>query len=216
MYFFEDIIGEFENSRALCIVLPIVCFALLAFAIVSFFCKSKELFFAFCLIVYGGMESAIFALSMTESGAKVCRAFTFMGAGSAYVLLYIAFCLKERKEERKKRRAQILRKMQFTLPDRDNTFVQDRLKTALQPPEKKQSPCQAEQTQNQAMKLEHVRKLLSKLKEAPLTKAERIETEEMSKMFCAYLHKNKWTSEDVRAMNELFSSLLKMASKYAV
>ena len=63
---------------------------------------------------------------------------------------------------------------------------------------------------------DYAKKLFSKLQEAPLTKAERLEMQEVALLFSAYLKKSRWTVEDVRTMNDMFSSLLKISAKYAL
>lgn len=215
---FYDIATVFENSIALCWVLPFGIAALLISVIVSYFCKSERLYYALNVTIGGGVGLAIFVTQMSSEGRQICWSFLALCAGIGYASLLLVFHLDNQREERKKKRAQILRKLQFTLPDKDNTYVRSRLNTALRTQEKDEKPsieldCE---NKNELLRLEHVRKLLSRIKDAPLNKAERLETEEMAKMFSAYLHKNKWTPSDVRVMNELFSALLKIAAKYAV
>ena len=221
--FFNEIASVFENSRALCFVLSFGIIALLIAVVISCFCKNERLYYALSCIIAGCIGLAVFATKIPKPGREFCWSVLALCAGIGYGSLLLVFYLEQRKEERKKKRAQILRKLQFTLPDKDNTYVRSRLNSVLRTVSKpkemdSQKPSFELECDNkdELLRLEHVRKLLLRIKEAPLTKAERLETEEMASMFSAYLHKNKWTPSDVRVMNDLFSALLKIAAKYAV
>ena len=67
-----------------------------------------------------------------------------------------------------------------------------------------------------SIKLAYARQLLSKVKEAELTRAERLQVEETERAFSLYLTKERWNTEDLRAVNDLCASLLKLSAKYAV
>ena len=125
---------------------------------------------------------------------------------------------------RKKRRADILRKVQYTLPEKDNTYIRARLNQALNTAN---IPiCKAEEANlikqtfpkgdKEDIHASYARKMLEKLQEAPLTKVERLEMQEVARLFSALLKKSRWTVEDVRLMNDMFSYLLKISAKYAV
>ena len=58
--------------------------------------------------------------------------------------------------------------------------------------------------------------MLGKVKAAPLTIAERLQTDEMMKVFTLYQGKEEWSVEEVRSLNELCAQLLKLSAKYAV
>ena len=49
-----------------------------------------------------------------------------------------------------------------------------------------------------------------------MTVAERLQIEEMEKILALYYDKKEWTAEELRSVNELCSSLLKISAKYAV
>ena len=120
---------------------------------------------------------------------------------------------------RKKRRAEILRKVQYTLPEKENTYIRSRLNSQLQSPNAplcKEEKQEKEQGNKETFRSEYAGKLLRKVQEAPLTKAERMEMEEVSRLFSAYLKKSRWTVEDVRLMNDMFSYLIKISAKYSV
>ncbi len=220
MWFFREIILAFEESIALCIVLPISLIFLIGGSILGYFLKNKQLFLSVAIAVFGCAKLAIYATSMQASGEEVCLALLLFFIGICYAVVIGLEMLRQKREIRRKNRAQILRKLQFTLPEKENRYVKDRLNTALRTAKevdkKEKVGLLEEGEKNEIVRLEHVRKLLVRIKDAPLTKAERMEAEEMSRMFSAYMRKEKWTSGDVRIMNELFAALLKIAAKYAV
>ena len=66
------------------------------------------------------------------------------------------------------------------------------------------------------IRFDHAKELLSKVRSSALTTAERLQTEEIAKTFSVYMHKEHWSAEELRAVNDLFASLLKLSAKYAV
>ena len=119
--------------------------------------------------------------------------------------------IKTRILQNKREREERLRQLKYTLPQRDNSFIRARLHTALQPDVT--SPA-AEFSPN--FRLEHARQLLCKIKNSPLSPAERLQLADTEKLFYAYWKKESWTAEDVRLINEIFSYLLKLSAKYSV
>jgi hypothetical protein len=72
-----------------------------------------------------------------------------------------------------------------------------------------------EKTEN-VVSLSHAQKLLARLKEMPLSTADRLETEEMSRLIGAYTQKEALTTGDMRTVNDTFAYLLKLSAKYAL
>ena len=62
----------------------------------------------------------------------------------------------------------------------------------------------------------HARALLASLREAPLSTAERLESDEIAKMLALYLQKKDFTAQDAHTLNEAFARILKLYAKYAV
>lgn len=142
--------------------------------------------------------------------------------GFVYLLLTISLSLQERAIKRKLAREQIERRLQFTLPQKDNTFIRERLNTVLKVPQK---DVDKENTLEQLddgigatenFRLSHARTLLAKLREASLSTADRLETEEMSRLLAAYMKKSRLTADDLRAINDTFSGIVKLSAKYSV
>ncbi len=116
---------------------------------------------------------------------------------------------RERKQRRRAQRIEETRALRYTLPERDNLYVRARLNTALQT---------GEQATDEPVELRlgYARKMLAKVKEAALSPVERLDVEELSSLIALYIEKEKWSSEDRRAVNEAFAKLLKLSAKYEI
>ena len=122
---------------------------------------------------------------------------------------------KQKKEKKRRIQAEITRREQFVLPDRDNSFVCARLHTALQDanlPKLQEN----DGVKREDFRFDYVRKLLTRLKNAPLSTAERLQAEDMEKTLGFCLQKERLQTEDIRLVNDTFSAVLKLAAKYAV
>lgn len=103
------------------------------------------------------------------------------------------------------------RQIQFTLPDRENTYIRARLATVLNP--------EAEVEQEDAcveVNFSHARLLLHKVWFAPLSPAERLEMDGLEKTLEKYTNVTRFKEKDVRAINDAFARLLKLSAKYGV
>lgn len=118
-------------------------------------------------------------------------------------------------KKRKRKRGETERSLEFALPSQENTFVRARLNTVLRVPEEKQGETE-EASFEELPKLSHARELLAKIKASPLSGAERLETEELSKALNFFLKKETLTVSDLRVLNDTFSRILKLSAKYAV
>ncbi len=192
---------------------------LLAAATVCFFCRDRGFYVAFAVMIVGGSIFVLLAAEAAFLTAISCVIGLCFIAAFVYVLLTCALIVRAVVLRRKKRRAEILRKVQYTLPEKDNSYIRSRLNTALNAenaPAHKEMPLPKEEGVKEDFRADYARKLLAKLQEAPLTKAERLEMQEVSRLFSAYLKKSRWTVEDVRLINDMFSYLLKISAKYAI
>lgn len=148
--------------------------------------------------------------------------FTFLAVAWVFIALLLAVILlvciavrlrknalrkKQKREEMKERE----RRLQFTLPDKNNVYLRMRLNTVLR------SGVNVEETEHlNGVCFLHAQTLLAKIKEAPLSPAERLETEELSALFQMYKDKEKLTAAEVQTVNQTFSRILKLSAKYAV
>ena len=147
------------------------------------------------------------------SNYRIVCALFFAGMAVAFFvvgLVCLAIWIKRKVTERKNARAEVERRIVYTLPDRDNSYVRTRLNTTLYV---KSGETEVEPA---PMKLGYARELLNGIKNAPLTVAERLQAEEMGAMLSVLVHKEEWSLGDVRCANDLCASLLKLSAKYAV
>ncbi len=125
------------------------------------------------------------------------------------------FCLKKRKEVRQKKWQTAKNEFQFTLPDKDNSFVRERLTGTLKADsENKQQGVVL--LKDMDLKLDYTRKTLAKLKASSLTPADRLEVNRISKTVTFFALKNALSPTETRSLNDCFSRLLKLSAKYAV
>ncbi len=135
------------------------------------------------------------------------------------VLLALILCglwLKKSKKSRREAYEKANRDFKFCLPDRENSFVRDRLKGDLQSAEEAKKQAAAVPIKDLDLRLDYTRKTLTKLKASPLTPADRLEVNRISKTVTFYALKNALSPVETRALNDCFSRLLKLCAKYAV
>ena len=126
-------------------------------------------------------------------------------------IIRAAFAYGKRKRRERARRTAQEKRMQYTLPQSENEYVRMRLQSAL-----RVGQTDEEEEKWARVRLGYARVLLSKVKGAPLTVAERLQIEEMGKVFTLYRGKEAWTVEELRGLNDLCAALLKLSAKYAV
>lgn len=194
-------------------VMPIVCtIAAVVFlvAIVSFCLRVSGIYIAF-IAVLGGSLGIIFSfVDLDHTVVKKCAYLLAVFAGLVYLLLISLLALRRLRIERKRRRQEIARRLQYTLPQRENTYIRTRLNTALRTSEVGENELQL------AVQLGYTHDLLGKLRAAPLSVAERLQTEEMGKLLNLYKGKENWTVHELNGLNDVCAALLKLSAKYAV
>ena len=213
MWFFDWFSQIFFSSTLVFVIDFVATGAFFIAALLAFLLKDRALFLSFSAIVSGVAYAFIIGAEEGATATSLGVSALLVGFGLSYSATLIAFNIRSKVLKRRIQREEMLRKLKFTLPDKDNSYVKNRLNTVLQPESKAEPELDGEK---KTFRLEHARQLLAKIKEAPLTRAERLEMEELSKLFNAYLKKYKWTSEDVRLLNEMFAYLLKLSAKYSV
>ncbi len=137
----------------------------------------------------------------------------FLGGGMVFILCMIVrwICVaRQRKRRERQRCMEEKRKLQYALPRWDNGYIRTRLQNSLKVEEI------GEEGRQVRVHLGYARVLLGKIKEAPLTIADRLQAEEMCKTFALYRGKECWTASELRGLNDLCSALLKLSAKYAV
>ena len=143
--------------------------------------------------------------------------FFFAAVGICTILFLLvslyAFVKRKGKELERKRKDAIERDATFTLPDRENEFIKERLKHHLKPQkeglkEYKFSEC--------VPSFEYTRSILSKLKAAPLSVSDRLQTQNISHDVTHFAFQERLSPEDVRVLNDRLSDMIKLSAKYAV
>ena len=216
MQFWSWLVEVYLYEEWLFTILAVAVGLIALAAVAGYFLKSTGAFAALSAVI-GGVARVFISGTTAERAGFVVAAFLLAYSGTLYLLLFGILVIRRSILERKRRRAEIARRLCYTLPDRENTYIRARLNTALQiPKEALNEYMDASDALEEPVKLEHARILLSKVREAPLSRAERLQTEEMGKALSLYLRKEGWTIEDLRAVNELCASLLKLSAKYAV
>ena len=169
------------------------------------------LYLAISVAMGGGF--ALFALSFrleARLGAYAAAALCVLD-GLGYLLAVCGLILRERMWQRRARRAEQARRLQYCLPDRENSFVQARLNTLLKADSGEDGLPVWEQVD-----LGHARRLLAEVMEKPLSVGEKLQAEDIGKSFSIYLQKTRWNVSDLRAINDAFSALMKLCTKYSV
>ncbi len=129
---------------------------------------------------------------------------------SGAVWLPIFSLLRKAFFSRKKERVE--RQIEFTLPDRQNTYLRARLATALNPDFVELE----RQEETLSIGFTQALKTLSKILQAPLSPAEIIEAERMQELLENYKDRQTFSTKDVREINDAFARILKLSGKYAV
>lgn len=212
MRFIEWLKDVYTEERILAVTLIIVAVALLIFTLIAYMVRAESIFTSFFAVLCGGLGIMVACYDVGEIAAWVSVCLCLVLGGVLYLLLFSALRLRKMAAERKKRRAEISRRLQYTLPDRGNGYIRERLKTAL----KVDDAPENEEENKVSVRLGYARALLCKVQEAPLTVAERLQTEEIGKIFTLYKGKEGWKTEELRNLNDLCATLLKLSAKYAV
>lgn len=130
----------------------------------------------------------------------------------AFWVLYVKIRKKRRAERFERRRKEFT----YSLPDRENLFVRERLKGPLQNAEEAKKTNVAVPIKSLDLRLDYTRKTITKLKAENLSPADRLEVNRISKAVTFYALKNALDPTETRALNDCFARLLKLCAKYAV
>ncbi len=217
MWFLEWLKEVYKEEEMILGVTVIVAGALVLAAFVSFALGNASVYTSFAFIFGGGLGIAVASGGVSHRAGFVSLSALLLFGGAVYLLLFSLLSVRKIVRERKKRRMEIRRRLQYTLPDRENRYVRTRLNTTLKMPITEMNADMGTAKINKnVIKLGYARQLLNKVREAPLSTAERLQAEEMEKAFSLYFHKDGWTAEELQAVNEICSSILKLSAKYSV
>lgn len=211
MWIIEVVKEYLLQDRALSWIFFIATAALFLGVLVGVSTRSAGVYAVWSFTVGGGAYLA----SWGRSGAEICLACLFLVGGGAFLALFFLLRIFDKIQERKRRRQNAARALQFTLPDKDNSFVRARLHGALCVEEDERADC-PESGREKRLPLAHAKKLIAALRGAALSQADRLAFEETAKLIALYEHKSDWSEGDARIVNEALAALIKTSAKYAV
>lgn len=200
-----------ECLQSIAPILFVIGALLILVAILSFWLRTVSVYLAFIAILGGVFGVILPHIEVEREVVRLGVSVLAVFGGIVYLLLLSLLALRRLRMERKKRRAELARRLQYTLPQRENTYIRTRLNTALQ------TSGEGEERELQlAVQLRYTQILLGKLRSAPLSVAERLQAEEMGKLLNLYKGKENWTVREVNGLNDVCAALLKLSAKYAV
>lgn len=204
---------EWINAHvALAAVMSGSLLVLTASAIISVLDQSVRIYLGALPMIAGG---GVLLKLLQEAGVQelwfalcICGVF----GGGTYFIAYLVALFVRAKRKKRARKEERYRQLQYTLPDRENTYIRARLNGALH--------CEREESkvEKSAWKTEfsYARDLLARLRAAELSATDRLQTEDLSRLLALYGKREKLDSEDLPLLNDCFAALLKLAAKYAV
>lgn len=151
---------------------------------------------------------------LQKGDGKTAMAYVLV-VGCAYLLLICVVVLSvwiARLVKKKRKSRYPKREVQFTLPDRENSYIRSRLLTTLNTEREVNEHVQVELP----LSFLHAQKLLTRVASAPLSPAERLELCNLTSDLEGYFSKTRFSAVDVRAINAAFLRLLKLSAKYAL
>ena len=204
----------FGGNTVLTVAFFIAVWGLLLSAVLGFFLHAVSVYGSLATMILGSFWLVSKWKAIPTEHAGICLAVLAVLGGFGYLVVFTIITIIKSVKKRKAERAEIEKRVQYTLPARDNSFVRARLNTVLRVEE----PPTVEKTENieNTLSLSHAQKLLARLREMPLSTADRLETEEMSRLLSTYTHKDTLTTGDMRTVNDTFAYLLKLSAKYSL
>ena len=182
---------------------------LLSGLLTAYFSRSKEGFVAWEIVLFGVfLFVAVCAESLSIKERAAWLALALACVGAAFLLLSFLLFVRRRFKRQRVLKEGRARQLEFTLPDRKNEYLRERLDGVLKAREEERSEA--------GVKLEYVRALLARLKTAPLATVERLQTEELSRQITLYCSKDGLTAEEKRGLGDCFSALFNLSAKYGV
>ncbi len=158
----------------------------------------------------GGTENAILL------GVALCLVLLvgFMLTRIIYGVVCLLVSARAARKERKRKRVEQGKRLQYALPDKENAYVRAKLQSTLR---EEIPPLASEiEADKVGVRLRYARGTIAKIREAALSPVERLEVEEASKILAAYSYKERWSTEDIKSINELLGRLLKLSAKYEI
>ena len=206
------LIQEFTaQNRELVTACGLVLSALIVGACLVVTTGKSGLYLAVCGIAGGGFALFLVGFDMDFILGCYASAGLCIAGGVVYLFAGCGVIAKQKAWERCAREFEQARRLQYGLPDRENAYVQERLNTVLRMDGQEEDLAVAERVD-----LGYAKKMLSAVLEQPLSAGERLQAEDVGKSLGLYMQKSKWSAADLRAVNDVFSVLMKLCAKYSV
>ncbi len=207
--FFSKIYARiFSSDNTLLITFFVAATLLFFVSVLSFRLKNVSVFLSLLAVVVGGVLLTFAGVGISMQKTLPFWALLAVIVGIDYLLYFSLYSLYTRAKERRRAREIAARELRYTLPQKDNTFIRNRLNTVLS--EEGESTLYADLD----IRFAYANDLLAKLRSKTLSLTERLETEELAKVFALYAQKGACKGEDARLLGEAFSRVLKLAAKY--
>lgn len=199
------------ENQALVTACGLVFIALAIAAVLVVTTGKSSVYLAFCGIASGGFALFLLAFDVDFTSGAYASAGLFVAAGIIYLFAAGGLIAKQKAWERCARKFEQERRLQYGLPDRENAYVQARLNTVLRMDGEEEGLAVSERVD-----LGYAKKMLSAVLEKPLSAGERLQAEDVGKSLGVYMQKSRWSAADLRAVNDVFSVLMKLCAKYSV
>ena len=203
----------FHSNATLAFIFLAGAVGLLLAALVSRAVKHAGVYAGGLSIAIGGVWLAVLGNGITVQTAATSLSCLAILGGVLYLTVFLSLSLLKRREIKRKEREEQARRVQYSLPDKENAYLRARLHMVLQTPEE---PSKKTMPSEKYFRLEHARKMLSCLKEKPLSVAERLEMDELRAIVSLYEKKERVEAEELRTVNDAFARILKLSAKYEV
>lgn len=220
----------FEENAIVAAVFFTACALVLLSSLIAISLESLGAYVGVSAVVGGG---AWIAATLQAVSWRTC---TFLIAcfsvfcGIVYVVLWSVLAWRARRRKRRAERERLARAVQFTLPEKENSFIRARLNTVLhvnernenreiatpQFLEREKEEGTGEETKATELPLSHAMKLLTKLRQAQTSAADKLSVAELLVLITSYKNKPALTAGELRTLNDAFSAVLKLAGKYSV
>ena len=202
----------FNGNFTLLLAFGISAMLLVSTGVLCCFLRNMGLYFAIAVLAVAGILGVCaWQKIVLHTTLPVFVLLTAVG-GVGYILTVVSFYICEQVRKNRARTAEEARKLQFATGE-DNSFVRARLNALCA---ENEGNTLLEGGDEVKLRFAYARKLLARLRSAPLSVAEKLEVEEMDKIFGVYKQKENFISEDVRLISETFSRVLKLSAKYGV
>lgn len=212
----DFIVNFIAQNGALSILLGMALFLLTIAAIATAVSRSGYAYLGIMAILVGSwLFLRIDKELPVDEDFALGIAVALVYGGFVYLLCgWIGWTVRRRREGSEKKVA--VRNLQYALPNYDNDYVRGRLQAISKTDDELCTSAQLQARESLPTELSYARELLAKVREKELSAADALMAEDLGKTFALYAKKEGFSYADVRAVNEGFCCLLKLAAKYAI